>query len=83
MPAWMLALVFAGLAAAAAWGLRADLSSGVAGDDLYRFRADDNPTGYAAIVVGKLLVIAFGLAEIAHALGLLADPLLLLRRLFG
>ena len=83
MPAWFMAVLFGGLAAAAIYGLRRDFVTGVASDDLYRSNRNEQPTGFAAIVAGKLLVVAFGAAEIAHALGLMDDPLLMLRRLFG
>jgi hypothetical protein len=83
MPPWGMAAIFGGLAAVAAWAIWRDLKVGIAGDGLYRFREDANPLGFAAIIGGKLFVLAFGVAQILYAAGLGDDPMLLLRKLFG
>ena len=42
-----------------------------------------NPLGFAAIIGGKLFVLAFGVAQILYVAGLGDDPMLLLRKLLG
>jgi hypothetical protein len=78
-----IAIVFGLLAAAAAYGIRRALITGVAGDGLYRFQRDESPLGFAAVMAGKLFVLGFGIAEILHALNLCGDPMVPLRALFG
>jgi hypothetical protein len=78
-----IAIVFGLLAAAAAYGIRQALITGVAGDGLYRFQRDESPLGFAAVMAGKLFVLGFGIAEILHALNLCGDPMVPLRALFG
>jgi hypothetical protein len=81
-PAGM-AAIFGLLAAAAAYGLWRDFSTGVASDDLYRFELKDSPAGYMAVTAGKIFVVGFGVAEVLHALNLCGDPMPTLRGLFG
>ena len=83
MPAWGMAVLFGLLAAVAAWAIWRDLRAGISGDDLYRFREDTNPLSFAAMIGGKLFVLAFGVAQILYAAGWGDDPMLLLRRIFG
>ena len=83
MPPWGMAVIFGGLGAVAAWAIYCDLRAGVSGDSLYRFREDTNPVGFAAIIGGKLFVLAFGVAQILYATGLGDDPMVLLRKIFG
>jgi hypothetical protein len=78
-----IAIVFGLLAAAAAYGIRRALITGVAGDGLYRFQRDESPLGFAAVMAGKLFVLGFGIAEILHALNLCGDLMVPLRALFG
>jgi hypothetical protein len=83
MPPWGMAVIFGGLAAVAAWAIWRDFKTGVSGDSLYRFREDTNPVGFAAVICGKLFVLAFGVAQILYAAGLGDDPMVLLRKIFG
>jgi hypothetical protein len=83
MPPWFIALVFTLLGIVAAWAIRNSLSSGIAGNGLYRFDVNTNPLGFAAIIAGKAFVIVFAIVEILHALGLTGDPRLMPRALFG
>jgi len=78
-----MAIIFGLIAAAAAYGLWRDFATGVASDDLYRFRESENPTGFLAVVAGKFLVLGFGIAEVLHAFDLCGDPMVPLRALFG
>jgi hypothetical protein len=78
-----IAVIFGLLAAAAAYGIRQALVTGVAGDGLYNFDRDESPLGFAAVMAGKFFVLGFGIAEILHALGLCGDPMVPLRALFG
>jgi hypothetical protein len=78
-----MAVIFGLLAAAAGYGLWRDFATGVASDDVYRFREDQSPAGFWAITAGKLFVLGFGIAEILHAFGLCGDPMAPLRALFG
>jgi hypothetical protein len=78
-----MAVIFGGLAAIAAWRIHVDLKIGIARDSIYTFRADDNPIGFGAVIAGKALVVAFGVAEILYALGLGDDPMTLLRKFLG
>lgn len=75
---WLRAVV-----AIAAFAIRRDFQTGIAGDGLYRFRSDDNSLGFGAIVAGKAFVVCFGLAEIRTAMGVGDDPMALLRRILG
>jgi hypothetical protein len=84
MPQWFIATVFALLGICAAWGIYRSLSSGVAYDEIYRFEIDSNPLGFATVIAGRiLLVIAFAIAVILHALGFIGDPISMLRGIFG
>lgn len=83
MPPWFIALVFTLLGIIAAWAIRNSLSSGMAGNGLYRFDVNINPLGFSAVIAGKALVIVLAIAEILHALGLTGDPMLVLRAVFG
>ena len=78
-----MAAIFGLLGAVAAWAIWRDLETGVSWDSLYRFRADTNPLGFGAVIAGKVFVMGFGIAEILHAFGLIGDPMLVLRALFG
>ncbi|MCA0045455.1 hypothetical protein LB577_00570 [Mesorhizobium sp. B283B1A] len=83
MPQWFIATVFGLLALAAVWGIYRSLSSGVANDGIYRFDVDKNPLGFALVIASRTLIIAFAVAVILHALGLIGDPVSMLRSLFG
>ena len=83
MPQWFIATVFALLGICAAWGIYRSLSSGVAYDEIYRFEIDSNPLGFATVIAGRILVIAFAIAVILHALGFIGDPISMLRGIFG
>jgi hypothetical protein len=78
-----IAVIFGLLAGAAAYGIRQALVTGVAGDGLYNFDRDESPLGFAAVMLGKMFVLGFGIAEILHALNLCGDPMVPLRALFG
>ena len=78
-----IAVIFGILAAAAGYGLWRDVKTGVARDEIYSFRRDENPVGFMATMAGKLFVMAFGVAEILHAMNLCGDPMVPLRSLFG
>jgi hypothetical protein len=83
MPPWFMALLFGSLAAIAVWSIRHDLVTGVASDDIWRFNADSNPGGYWSLLVGKAFVVVYGLATIGWALGLNANPFLMLKAALG
>jgi hypothetical protein len=83
MPVWGMAALLGLLGAVAGWAIWRDLKAGISGDDLYRFREDSNPLGFAAMIAGKLFVLAFGVAQILYAAGWGDDPMLLLRKIFG
>jgi hypothetical protein len=83
MPPWFIALIFTLLGIIAAGAIRNSLSSGIAGNGLYRFDVNTNPLGFAAIIAGKAFVMVFAIAEILHAFGVTGDPGLMLRALFG
>ena len=83
MPSTITAIVFAVIAACALYGLRQDLATGVARDRFYRCDRETNPFGYHAIITGKLLVLAFCVAVVLHAMNLGPDPVALLRPVFG
>ena len=77
-----IALIFGGLAVVAGWAIYRDLKVGISGDGMYRFREDGNQVGYAALIGGKIFVLAFGVAEILFTIGLGDDPMLL-RQIFA
>jgi len=77
-----MAAIFGLLASAAGYGLWRDFATGTASDELYRFREDESPMGFWAVVTGKVFVLGFGIAEILHAFNLCGDPMAPLRALF-
>jgi len=83
MPQWFTATVFGLLALAAVWGIYRSLSTGVAYDGIYRFEIDSNPLGFAFAIASRVLIIAFAIAMILHALGLIGDSVAILRSMFG
>ena len=83
MPPWFMALIFGSLGAIAAWSISRDLATGIASDDLYRFDRDENLLGYCALLAGKGFVVFFGIGKILFALGLMDDPFLMLKAIFG
>ena len=76
-------LIFGLLALAAAYGLWRSFTTGVASDEIYTFREDENPAGFMAATAGKMFVLAFGIAEVLHAFGLCGDPMEPLRAILG
>jgi len=80
MPPFVLALA---IGACALYGLRQDLVTGIARDEIYRFNREESPLGYNAVLIGKLLVLGFWAAEVLHAVNLCSDPVDWLRPLFG
>lgn len=76
-------LIFAAIGACAAYGLRKDVRAGVAQDRIYSFGREKNPLGFAAILAGKVIVLALCLAEVLHAMNLCGDPMTWPNRLFG
>ncbi|RAZ90450.1 hypothetical protein DPM33_13080 [Mesorhizobium hawassense] len=83
MPQWFTATVFGLLALAGVWGICRSLSSGVAYDDIYRFEIDSNPLGFAFTIASRVLIVAFAIAMVLHALGFIDDPMSMLRSMFG
>ncbi|TPJ74904.1 hypothetical protein [Mesorhizobium sp. B2-7-1] len=83
MPQWFTATVFGLLALAAVWGIYRSVSSGVAYDDIYRFEIGSNPLGFAFAIASRILIVAFAIAMILHALGFIGDPVSMLRSAFG
>ena len=79
----VIAIVFGLLAAAAAFGIRQGLITGVAGDDLYRFRRDENPLGFAAVMRESCSSWDLALPKSCMSLKLCGDPMAPLRTLFG
>lgn len=78
----IITLVFAPLAILAVWSIMRDFAIGIAQDEIYRFRADTNPTGFLVVIGGKIFVIVFGIAMILHAYGFIGDPVKALRPIF-
>ena len=76
-------LVFGLLAVAAGYGLWRSFATGVTSDEIYTFREDEEPAGFMLVTAGKMVIMALGIAEVAHAFGLCGDPLEPLRAIFG
>jgi hypothetical protein len=83
MSAPAIAAIFGPLMILAAWGIKRDLATGVARDELYSFRADRNPLGFLVVISGKIFIIGFGAAVILHAFGLMGDPVEALQPIFA
>jgi hypothetical protein len=79
MPPYVMALVFGALGLIAAWAIRRDLRSGWLMDGIYTVRRDDNPLWFAGMIVFKVGVVCFGVAEILFACGLIGDPFLAIK----
>ena len=69
-----IALIFGGFAAIAVWSIQHDFATGIAGDPTHHFAIDDDPLGFAAIILAKAVTVAMGVAEILYATGVIADP---------
>lgn len=80
MGPWNLAqaLLFFLAATAMVWVLRRDLQRGTSGDDLATYDARNNPLGYPMMIGVKIFALFFFLAEAAHAIGLMDEPMTLL-----
>ena len=81
-PIWM-AVVFGTLGAIAAWSLVRAVTVGKISSEGITFDADANPVAYPASLAGRGFVVAFGIAEVAHAFGLTGDPFLTLKAWLG
>jgi hypothetical protein len=81
-PTWM-ALIFGTLGVIAAWSLVRAVNGGGIRSEGFTFTADNNPVGYPAALAGRALIVAFGIAEVAHAFGLTGDPFLTLKAWLG
>jgi hypothetical protein len=81
-PIWM-AAIFGTLGAIAAWSLVRAVTVGSIRSEGITFDADTNPIAYPATLAGRGLIVAFGVAEVAHAFGLTGDPFLTLKAWLG
>jgi hypothetical protein len=79
---WM-AIIFGGLGLIAAWSLVRAVNTGKIRSKGFTFNPDANPIGYPASLAGRGLIVAFGIAEVAHAFGLTGDPFLTLKAWLG
>jgi hypothetical protein len=73
-----IALVFWVLSAFAVFGILKSLRTGVATDP-FAYRVDQNPGAYMMVILGRMSVIGFTIAETLYAFGLTADPIAALR----
>jgi hypothetical protein len=72
-PAYV-ALIFSVLAACAGFGIVKSWRTGVA-TDTFTYRRDENPILFMLVILGRVFVIAFAVAETMYALGLTGDPI--------
>ena len=72
---------FCARAILAVFGIRRDLQQGWARSGGFRYYADENPVGYWLSIGGRAFIIRLAVAEVAHALGLVPDPIALMRTL--
>ena len=73
-----IALIFWGLSAFAVFGILKSLRTGVA-TSVFTYREDQNPGRFMMIILGRMFVIVFAIAETLHAFGLTGDPIAALR----
>jgi hypothetical protein len=81
-PIWM-ALIFGTLGVIAAWSLVRAVNGGSIRSEGITFDANANPVAYPASLMGRGLVVAFGVAEVAHAFGLAGDPFATMKAWLG
>lgn len=81
MSAPAIALLFGAATLVVAWRIWIGLVTGVAGDRGYRYDINVNPLGYLLAMIAKAVFVAFGTAEVLHAFGLAADPVLAIQNL--
>jgi hypothetical protein len=80
MPPAFIATVFGFLGLCAIWGIRQNITSGIASSRGWTCTIDDNPTGFCLIVSMRAAFVVFAIAEILYAFGLVGDPLAQIRR---
>jgi hypothetical protein len=73
-----IALIFWGLSAFAVFGILKSLRTGVA-TSVFPYREDQNPGAFMMIILGRMFVIVFAIAETLYAFGLTGDPIAALR----
>jgi hypothetical protein len=73
-----IALIFWGLSAFAVFGILKSLRTGIA-TSTFTYREDQNPGTFMMIILGRMFVIVFAIAETLYAFGLTGDPIAALR----
>jgi len=73
-----IALIFWGLSVFAVFGVLKSLRTGVA-TGVFTYREDQNPGTFMMIILGRMFVIVFAIAETLYAFGLMGDPMAALR----
>jgi hypothetical protein len=81
MSSGYIAFIFCALAVLAVSGIRRDLQRGWARSGGFRYYADKNPVGCWLSIGGRAFIIPLAAAEVAHAFGLMPDPIVLVRGL--